>query len=201
MWDYTDKVMEHFTSPHNVGEIKDADAIGEIGSLRCGDMLKLYLKIENETITDAKFKTFGCASSIASASILTDLVIGKNIKDAMHITNKDIAESLGGLPDQKLHCSVMGQEALEAALKDYYCRRGEEMPTREEYTVCKCYGLTNFDIERCAEKYKLTTVEEIGEKCKAGTLCGTCRGEIQKILADMQGEFKQSCGGCCNPDK
>ena len=118
MWDYSEKVMEHYRNPKNVGEIENPTVVGEAGSLICGDMLKLYLKInDNNIIEDAKFQTFGCGSAVASSSILTEMIIGKTIDEVKKITNKDIVDELGGLPPQKMHCSVMGQEALEDALK------------------------------------------------------------------------------------
>ena len=119
MWDYSDIVKEHFKNPKNVGMIENADAVGEAGSLACGDKLKLFLKIDDGKITDAKFQTFGCGSAVASSSILTEMVMGKTVEEAKKITNKQIADMLGGLPPAKMHCSVMGREALEDALKNY----------------------------------------------------------------------------------
>ena len=119
MWEYSDIVKEHFKNPKNVGTIEDADAVGEAGSLACGDKLKLFLKIDEGKITDAKFQTFGCGSAVASSSILTEMVMGKTVEEAKKITNKQIAQMLGGLPPAKMHCSVMGREALENALKNY----------------------------------------------------------------------------------
>jgi len=185
MWEYTDKVKDFFLKPKNVGELKDADAVGETGSIVCGDALKLFLKIDKETgkITDASFQTFGCASAIASSSALTELIKGKTIEEAMKVTNQDIAEFLGGLPDQKMHCSVMGREALEAAVANY---RGEAPPEHEEGNlVCKCFNVTEEKIRKVAVENHLTTVEEITNYTKAGGGCGECVPNIEAILRDL----------------
>ena len=164
MWEYTDKVREYFLNPKNVGEIADADAVGEVGSLACGDALKLYLKVdENDRIVDAKFQTFGCASAIASSSALTELIKGKTLDEAMQVTNKEIAGYLGGLPKEKMHCSVMGQEALEAAVKNF---RGQEVTTHnpedlDGELVCHCFGVTDTQIRRAVLENNLTTLEEV----------------------------------------
>ena len=181
MWDYTDKVKEHFTNPKNVGMIEDADAIGEAGSLVCGDMLKLYLKVDkNGIITDAKFQTFGCGSAVASSSILTEMVIGKHIDEAKNITNKQIADALGGLPPEKMHCSVMGHEALENAIADYY---GIEIKQHEkEKIVCKCFHLSEDDILNAIKKHNIKTVEELSKITQAGSACGQCISELGKLI-------------------
>jgi NifU-like protein len=185
MWDYTDKVKETFLKPKNVGEIPDADAVGEVGSIICGDALKLFLKIDKETgkIIDAKFQTFGCASAIASSSALTELVKGKTLDEALKISNQDIADYLGGLPEQKMHCSVMGQEALEAAIANF---RGEKIPEKEEgKPVCKCFDVSGEKIRKVAVENHLTTVDEITNFTKAGGGCGECVPQIELILRDL----------------
>jgi len=116
---YSEKVMEHFTSPRNVGEIEDADGIGEVGNAKCGDIMKIYLKIENDIIKDAKFKTFGCGAAVATSSIATEMIKGKTIEEALKLTNKAVVEALDGLPPQKIHCSVLAEEAVKAAIEDY----------------------------------------------------------------------------------
>ena len=121
---YSDKVMEHFTNPHNVGELPDANGVGEVGNAKCGDIMKMYLKIDGGTITDVKFKTFGCGAAIATSSIATDMIKGKSIEDALKLTNKAVVEALDGLPPAKIHCSVLAEQAVKAALADYYNRQG-----------------------------------------------------------------------------
>ena len=121
---YNEKVMDHFTHPRNVGVIEDANGVGEVGNAKCGDIMKIYLKIENDIIVDVKFETFGCGSAIASSSMATEMIKGKSIHEAMQLTNKAVAEALDGLPAHKLHCSVLAEEAIKNALKDYYDRNG-----------------------------------------------------------------------------
>ncbi len=186
MWDYTDKVMDHFKNPRNVGEIKDADGTGQVGSLVCGDALKLTIKVNKETqiIEDVKFQTFGCASAIASSSVLTEMAKGKTIEEALKITNKEIAEALGSLPEEKMHCSVMGMEALEAAVKSY--RQGGEPVIFEQEPgtniVCHCFNVSEQAIIQAIHNNNLKTVEDVTHFTKAGGACGKCKGEIQNIL-------------------
>ncbi len=122
---YSEKVMDHFRNPRNVGVIEDADGVGEVGNAKCGDIMKMYLKIDNDTITDVKFETFGCGSAIASSSMATELIKGKPVSEAMQLTNKAVAEALDGLPDYKMHCSVLAEEAIQSALNDYEKRKKE----------------------------------------------------------------------------
>ena len=181
MWEYTDKVMDHYKNPRNVGEMKNPSAIGEAGSLVCGDALKLYLKVdENGIITDATFQTFGCGSAVASSSVLTEMVKGKTIEEAAKISNQDIADALGGLPPEKMHCSVMGHEALEAAIADYY---GIEIPVHsEEEIVCRCFDITKSFLEDEIKNNNLKTIEDVVNYTKAGGGCGKCKGQINAIL-------------------
>ena len=119
---YSEKVMEHFANPRNVGEISDADGVGEVGNAKCGDIMKIFLKIENDIITDIKFKTYGCGAAIATSSVATEMLLGKSVKDALAFTNQDVVAELGGLPAAKMHCSVLAEEAVKSAIADYYKR-------------------------------------------------------------------------------
>ena len=166
MWEYTDKVREHFLNPRNVGEIENADGIGEVGSMACGDALKLTFTVDkDERITDVKFQTFGCASAIASSSALTEMVKGKTLSEAEKLTNDDIAAFLGGLPREKMHCSVMGKDALKMAILNY---RGIQLPVSEDRVVCECFGVTDRQIDDAIRENKLKTVEEVTNYIKAG---------------------------------
>ena len=124
---YTDQVLEHFSNPRNVGELENANAIGEVGNVKCGDIMRMYMIIEDDIIKDIKFKTFGCGAAIATSSVATELVKGKTLKEALMVTNKQVVEMLGGLPNNKLHCSVLAEEAIDAAIVDYYKRQGIEI--------------------------------------------------------------------------
>ena len=202
MWDYTDKVKEHFMNPRNVGDIADADAVGEVGSLACGDALKLFLKLDEakERIVEAKFQTFGCGSAIASSSALTEMIKGKTLDEALKVTNKEIADFLGGLPEEKMHCSVMGQEALEVAIAKF---RGGPIPThdhghdhghdleQEGEIVCKCFGLTDGFLRKVIEQNRLHTAEQVTHFTKAGGACGGCIPKIKEIIAEVVGVQQQ----------
>ncbi len=131
---YSDKVMDHFTNPRNVGKLDDADGVGEVGNAKCGDIMRIYIKVKDDIITDVKFNTFGCASAIATSSMATEMIKGKSIHEALALTNKAVVEALDGLPTNKIHCSVLAEEAVRAAIKDYYDRNG--LPYGEELQDC-----------------------------------------------------------------
>jgi NifU-like protein len=189
MWDYNPKVMEYFLNPKNVGEIENPDGVGEEGSLACGDMLKLTFKLDKDgRIADVKFKTFGCASAIASSSVMTEMIKGLTLEEASKVTNKDIVDQLGGLPEQKMHCSVMGMEALQAAIANYHSGKGKTQKKIEGKIVCTCFGVTDKEIEKVVLENNLDTVEQVTNYCKAGGGCGSCRGEIQTIIDKVRGK-------------
>jgi NifU-like protein len=185
MWEYTDKVKDHFLNPRNVGVLEDADGVGEVGSITCGDALTFYFKLdENGKIKDAKFQTFGCASAIASSSALTEMVKGLTLEEARKITNDDIAEYLGGLPKEKMHCSVMGQDALDKAIS---CYLGEPEKKMEGNIVCECFGVTDVEIERVVKENHLSTIEDVTDYVKAGGGCTNCHDKIQEIIDSVLG--------------
>jgi NifU-like protein len=195
-WNYSKKVMDYFLHPRNVGEIEDADGIGEIGNIVCGDAMKLFLKMadDHKTIADVKFQTFGCASAIASASALTEMLVGKTLEQASAFRNQDIADYLGELPEEKMHCSVMGVEAFQAALVDMKKRHPDwdvpEVPEEEgeNRIVCHCFDVSEGTIREVVKQNRLTTVEQVTHYCKAGGGCGGCRDDIQAILDDINGK-------------
>jgi NifU-like protein len=191
MWEYTDKVKELYMKPKNVGRINNADATAEVGSIVCGDALKLYLKIDDSgTITDAKFETFGCGSAIASSSALTEMIIGRKVDEVEKITNRDIVQYLGGLPEEKMHCSVMGHEALEQAISRW---KGNEIADKidtEGEIICHCFGVTDTLIRNVIRENKLKTVEDVTNYTKAGGACGSCIPRIEDILNEELGQRK-----------
>ncbi len=189
MWDYTEKVKDHFLNPRNVGEIENPDGSGEVGSLACGDALRLSFKLdENKRIREVKFKTFGCASAIASSSALTEIIKGMTLEEAEKVTNQDIANYLGGLPEEKMHCSVMGREALEVAIANY---RGQKVEKEEFEIVCKCFGVTDREIIRAIRENNLKTVEQVTYYTKAGGGCAQCHPKIEAIIEKVRKEMEQ----------
>jgi NifU-like protein len=201
MWDYTGKVLDHFRNPRNVGEIQNPDGVGEVGSLACGDALKLTFKLDKDgRIADVRFKTFGCASAIASSSALTEIVKGMPLDEAAKVTNQDIANYLGGLPEQKMHCSVMGREALEAAIENYRTgKTGKKI--LEGKVVCTCFGVTEEEITRVIRENNLTTVDQVTHYTKAGGGCGHCKDDIEKIIVRVRETMKKAQAAEAPPRK
>ncbi|MFW6151368.1 MAG: Fe-S cluster assembly protein NifU [Verrucomicrobiota bacterium] len=186
MWSYTEKVLDHFRNPRNVGEVENPDGVGEVGSMACGDALKLTFKLDPRgKIEDVKFKTFGCASAIASSSALTEIIKGMTLDEASAVTNRDIAAFLGGLPEQKMHCSVMGKEALETAIENYRTGKSSK-ELLEGKVICQCFGVTETEIRRVVEENQLSTIEQVTDYCKAGGGCGRCHPEIEEIIKKAQ---------------
>ena len=187
-WAYSEKLKEHFMNPKNIlqGENTDEfDGVGMEGNLQCGDQMMVVIKVDKEKdiITDCQWKTYGCASAIASTSVLSEMVKGRTLDQAFNISPKEVAQELGGLPDHKIHCSVLGDKALRAAINDYYTRNGKEDKVKQEQAkvICQCMSITDHDIEDAVLE-GARTYFELQERTKRGTVCGQCKDEAETLL-------------------
>ncbi|MFA5090178.1 MAG: iron-sulfur cluster assembly scaffold protein [Candidatus Omnitrophota bacterium] len=194
-WLYTDKVKDHFLHPRNLlldEESFEADGQGVIGNIKCGDEMIVVIKVDKvkETITECKWKTYGCASAIASTSVLSELAVGKTLSQAYQLSSHDIAKALGGLPEHKIHCSVLGDKALRAAIDDYYVRSGmpDKAKQEKEHIICQCLGITDREIENAVLE-GARNYYQLQERTKIGTVCGKCKDKSLRLLEEYKSKY------------
>lgn len=190
-WVYTDTVKDHFMNPRNLwkeGEDFQPDGVGEVGSLACGDQMRVGIKVKDGKICDLRWLTYGCASAIASTSMMSTLAIGMSLEEAYHLTPQMIMEALGGLPEHKFHCSVLGDKALRAAIDDYLEKTGQDNPfkARVARIICECKGITDVQIEELVKSGKCLTFDQLSAETGCSTVCGKCRGEIISTLEELK---------------
>ena len=190
-WVYTDTVKDHFMNPRNLwkeGEDFQPDGVGEVGSLACGDQMRVGIKVKDGKISDLRWLTYGCASAIASTSMMSTLAIGMSLEGAYHLTPQMIMEALGGLPEHKFHCSVLGDKALRAAIDDYLEKTGQDNPfkARVARIICECKGITDVQIEELVKSGKCLTFDQLSAETGCSTVCGKCRGEIISTLEELK---------------
>ncbi|MBO8443861.1 MAG: iron-sulfur cluster assembly scaffold protein [Spirochaetes bacterium] len=190
-WVYTDTVKDHFMNPRNLwkeGEDFQPDGVGEVGSLACGDQMRVGIKVKDGKISDLRWLTYGCASAIASTSMMSTLAIGMSLEEAYHLTPQMIMEALGGLPEHKFHCSVLGDKALRAAIDDYLEKTGQDNPfkARVARIICECKGITDVQIEELVKSGKCLTFDQLSAETGCSTVCGKCRGEIISTLEELK---------------
>ncbi len=188
-WDYSEKLLDHFRNPRNVmddEEAFEADGVGEVGSEKCGDMMKMWIKVKDGRIIDCRWKTFGCASAIGSTSVLSEMIKGKTIEEALAVTPQDIQRELGGMPDAKIHCSVLGDKALRAAVYDYFRRNGmqDRIPAEGEL-LCECLRVGKDEIRQLVVD-GVDSFEVVQERTKAGTACGKCIEGIKAYIEELK---------------
>lgn len=188
-WVYTDTVKDHFMNPKNILNDPDyqADGSGMVGSLACGDQMMVAIKVEDDRITDCKWKTYGCASAIASTSMMSEMAIGMTLDEAYHLTPAMITEKLGGLPEHKFHCSVLGDKALRAAIDDYLQQQGRENPFKKSVAkiICECKGVTDQQIEELVKTEEVLDFDQLQEKTELGTVCGKCQDTAKELLDEL----------------
>ncbi len=188
-WVYTEKVKDHFVNPKNILENPEyqEDGKGMVGSMACGDQMLVLIKVEDDRISEIKWKTYGCASAIASTSMMSEMVKGMNLEEAYMLTPQMITEELGGLPEHKFHCSVLGDKALRAAIDDYLDREGRENPFKNHVAkiICECKGVTDIQIEELVKEHKVSTLAELQDETGLGTVCGKCKQNAERLLHDF----------------